>query len=147
MRSAFALSSLVLALALAGCKANSLDGKWNVQGVEGQLPGTTATYEFANGQATMILNIQSAQTGQIGATITGPYKLEGEKLTLDAKDIKIDDSKVNPMYKQFLSSPQMKAAMTKGLAENKEYTLKFDSSDQVLLTGKQGKTVTLTRVK
>ena len=150
MRSVAVLPSLLLALAvaggLAGCKGNSLDGKWNVSGVEGMMPGSTATYEFTGGQATMALDLKNPQIGEAVIKISGPYTVEGEKLKLGAQNVTIDDTKLNPVAKGLLTSPQAKASLTKGLAENNEYTVKFDSSDQVLLTGKKG-TATLTRVK
>ncbi|RYG28824.1 hypothetical protein EON81_27835 [bacterium] len=135
-----------LTMGLAGCKGNSIDGKWNVSGAEGMLPGSTATYEFNGGQATMSLNLKNPQIGEAIINISGPYTVEGEKLKLGAQKLTVDDSKLTPMAKMAMSSPQAQAAMTKGLSENNEYTVKFDSSDQVLLTGKKG-TATLTRVK
>ncbi len=146
MRATLAVSSLLFALTLVGCKGNSLDGKWNVSGVQGMPPGSTATYEFSGGNAKMVAVMKQPQLGEMTVTVNGPYKVEGEKLTLDAQSVAIDDTKVNASMKPMLTQLGVKGQIEKGLKENNSYTFKFDSSDQVLLTGKQG-TATLTRVK
>lgn len=146
MRVASVASSLLLALTLAGCKGNSLEGRWNVSGLQGLPPGATATYEFRGGVATLVASGRIPQAGEIGLSISGPYKVEGETLMLGDVNVTIDDSKVNPAVKPLLAQYNFKDQISKGLKENNTYKVKFDSSDQVLLTTKGG-TATLTRVK
>lgn len=138
------LLALSISTGLVGCKGNSIEGKWDVTGTEAMLPGTTAVYEFAGGKATMTLNVNNPQAGQAKVMLSGPYKLEGEKLTINADQVSVDDSKLNPMAKSFM--PQIKAALTQGAKDLRDFTVKFDSSDQLLLTAKD-RTFTLRRVK
>lgn len=147
MRPILAVSSLLLALALVGCKGNSLEGKWNATGSKGMPPGSTATMEFVGGRSTLTVDAKQPQIGEMIFTAVGPYKLEGDKLTLTPESVTFDDSKItDPRVKAVLANPTFKDGLTKGMKKNSVYTVKFDSSDQVLLTTTDGN-MTLTRVK
>ena len=148
MRALLAAPLLLLALpfGLAGCKGNSLDGKWNVSGAQGLPPGATAVYEFNGGTATLTTSVKQPQIGELNFTVTGPYTVDGEKLKLGPQTVKLDESKVNPQMRPMLKSLNIEGQMAEALKKENVATIKFDSSDRVLLTS-AGNTATLTRVK
>ena len=143
------LAALVIATvaSLSGCKGNTLEGRWKVSGEGLALPGD-ATLTFSGGKAS--LDIQGTvprMTGKVAIHAAGPYKLDGDKLTIDLNDATFDLKDAPPQAQMFLNTPDAKAMLLKG-AKTKfgSGTIKWDSSDQVLLTTPDG-TATLTRVK
>lgn len=145
MRSTLLLTGLAL-LALAGCKGNSLEGKWNLSGEGLVLPGK-ATLTFAGGKATLEIRGSQPPMGEIAIQASGPYKVEGEKLTMDLNDAEFDLGKAAPQAKAFLDNPIAKQKLLEGLKTKfGSASVKWDSSDQVLLTTGDG-LATLTRVK
>ncbi len=143
---ALLLGLSLLALPLAGCKGNSLDGKWNVQGLSGAAPGSAATIDFSGGKATMTMAMKQQAVGELNLVVSGDYTLSGDKLDLNYKDVKIDDSKATPMAKAFLTGQDLKGKILEQTKQDHQFTIKFDSSDQVLMTSPKG-TATLTRAK
>ena len=147
MRSPFALAPLLLPLLILGCKGNTLEGRWNATGLQNLPPSATVVFEFKGGQAVMTFDVKMNQFGEATIKADGPYKLEGETLTLTPSNVTFDDSKItDPKTKATIAQLGLKDQLQKGMKDPVTYTVKFDSSDQVLLTSKQI-TATLTRIK
>ncbi|MER3495837.1 MAG: hypothetical protein C4320_02895 [Armatimonadota bacterium] len=140
-----ALLSLVL---LTGCHANSIEGKWKLAAPQ---PGISdIVFTFQGGKLDLATEFVQPGTGSIKVKGEGTYKVEGENLTGTVSTINLDTSGASPQAQMFLNNPAakgtiegpIKTALTKGV----NGTIKFDSSDRILLTS-GGESSTLVRVK
>lgn len=112
-----ATALLSIILVGAGCKSGpSLVGKWT--GAAGR--AGNIDYDFKEDK-TFAMTV-------LGATVKGDYKLDGETLTITAKDLDIPG--LDPkMAAQLKNNPQS------GINKPQTLKLKFVSNDEVSLTG------------
>ncbi|HVL39372.1 MAG TPA: hypothetical protein VM328_08290 [Fimbriimonadaceae bacterium] len=154
MKSIFTTAVLATVI-LCGCSGGrSLTGKWNVT-PSGDLPkGTTMTAEFSGADALamtmdMPQDLPDGKQIKLHADIKGTYKLEGDRLTVKADDVKFTGSGFPDELKGQLEP------MLKGMGDqvkdqiNKEGStvLAWKDDDTFTLTGKKGNPETFTRVK
>lgn len=140
-----ALLSLVL---LTGCQGNSIEGNWKLAATQ---PGLSEiVFTFKGGKLDLATEFVQPGAGSIKVKGEGTYKVEGENLTGTVNTVNLDTSGASPQAQMFLNSPAaketiegpIKMALNKGI----NGTIKFDSSDRILLTS-GGESVTLVRVK
>lgn len=140
---------------VAGCGGGkSVEGKWTTTGSASLPPGATVVTTFAGGdKLTMTMDVpQDLPDGKkinIHADVTGTYKLEGEKMSMKADDVKFSGTGFPPELKTAFDTAMADMAKQTKEQINKEGSVKFAwvDDDTFTLTGKDGKPETFKRMK
>jgi hypothetical protein len=142
MRTLALTSVLLLTLCAVGCSKPSIDGKWNVAGMQQVPAGSTVTMDLNGGNYTSDMSIT-----QMGANIkikaSGTYTFDGKQLTMVNKDIVLDEASMPAQLKAFI--PQAKAEFQKEKGKSMTGDVTIDG-DKVTVAFKEGP-MTLTKVK
>ncbi|RYG88135.1 hypothetical protein EON77_01075 [bacterium] len=123
----------------------SVEGNWRLTGTS--MPkGVQATTTFQKGAAKFVLSgLQEGKT--VVLTATGGYTLKGDLLTLRFTDAKVTSKDFTPAQRKQMESPQMRANMKRGASQqNTTGRVKFLGRNKFVMTEKNGKTTTFTRV-
>lgn len=129
----FGLSFVLAAMLvmLAGCGGPSLVGKWDsAVAVQG---GGKAVTEF-KADNTFSMNLQSPML-PAAITVSGTYKVEGNKLTINSNDVTAPGV-----------APALMAMIKANAKQSDTSTFKFADNDTVEMTGSKGAT-TMKRIK
>lgn len=143
-----------LTLAVGCAPSKSIAGKWNVEGIGGSGQGLEkVTADFSeSGDMTMVFHTSNELPQDMGdlkmeMTLTGDYKMEGQGVTLNAKDIKLKmidlPEKLKPMEAEIMKSfdEEQKQSMLDDINQSKaspiewksdsEFTMKTDGAPAV----------------
>lgn len=149
MSKAILLPLLVVGLCcLQGCKGRSLEGTWVVTPAE-QLPvEATIKTTFAGGDPVSTIvqaSVPMAGDSKLVADVAGTWKLEGEKLTVTANDVKLTtpDGKESTGF----MADQAKGMIKDNLSQGLTGTVKWASDDKFTVLLSNGKTATFDRDK
>lgn len=147
------LSALLLAIvALIGCgsSGNKIVGTWTGKDMPNLPKGSEVTFTFGSPDSlSMKMVMDQPPVGKIGMEFVGTYKMSGDMMTINIKDVKIDTSGVKKemadMVKQQLEST--KGKMLEEINKENQQTITWEGNDKFSVKSAKGQSTSFTRVK
>jgi len=153
MKTATFLAALLLAIvALVGCggSGNKIVGSWSGKDMPNLPKGSEVVFNFGNPDSlSMKMTMDQPPVGKIGMEFVGTYKMSGDVMTINIKDVKIDTSGVKKemadMVKQQME--KSKSTMLEQINKDNQQTITWDGNDKFSVKSATGQSATFTRVK
>lgn len=148
----FLAALMLMVVSLVGCSGsgNKIAGTWIGKNVPNLPAGSEVKFVFGNPDSlSMKMTMEQPPVGKIGMEFVGTYKMSGDVMTINIKDVKIDTSGVKKemadMVKQQLEST--KGKMLEEINKDNQQTITWEGNDKFSVKSAKGQSATFTREK